>query len=501
MDFKISFGPWETIFSGTFRNHKVELVENPSGILLSFVYEGKDKFSGALVEPFKEFIGKGNIESFVESSNKKIRALIDSNSEDASLVIFEFDPIYVDFSSPSFVAEIDEVISKIYKENQRIVSVAKSAGITLEEIKDSGVKIVSLLEKPILIENILTKIKLMNLSRSVEQVGLNTKMNPDDLEIFSSLQLGLSLNEKIIEEDVDAFFSSVAFGGSLNERNRLLQVICEGLLLSNKILVVFDLFNSFTGLNNPSTDFDELKKFKVKVEPIGFPVKSFVVKKNFGISLSSVPAESFFGSLGMGDNSIRDKMSELVVNSKNIDEFENKIKSVVPSESFNEFEREKALRFVKLMSLRFEGLFIDTLPLNEFVKNWAGKIGKTNHINLSGLDDFSKKVLVSCSLKAINDFFKMKNSRELFVVIPEMHTILDNDELSKKIVSLLKELNSKGIGVMGSFEDKSYLSPELFDFFGTKLTVVKGNDIGVQPKGKKNYRVILRPTISQISIM
>ena len=51
MDFKLDFGPWETVFVGQTYGHDVEIISNPEHFFLAIIYDKREgKKVGAVIE-------------------------------------------------------------------------------------------------------------------------------------------------------------------------------------------------------------------------------------------------------------------------------------------------------------------------------------------------------------------------------------------------------------------------------------------------------------------
>ena len=105
VDFKINYGPWETIFQGKAYGHEVEIVTNKERMYLVFIYEviGEQK-TGAIVEGYKAFYARGQIEAFINTLPKASMGIIKNNTEKTQKVFFlTFDTIYLDFTQEDYL--------------------------------------------------------------------------------------------------------------------------------------------------------------------------------------------------------------------------------------------------------------------------------------------------------------------------------------------------------------------------------------------------------------
>ena len=109
MDFKLDYGPWEPIFVGTTYGHEVEIVSNPENFYIVIVYdveEGRKK--GAVIEGYKAFYAKGQLESFIQTLPKQCLGIGKNIGERTSKIFFlSFEPFYVDFKQEDYSRRID----------------------------------------------------------------------------------------------------------------------------------------------------------------------------------------------------------------------------------------------------------------------------------------------------------------------------------------------------------------------------------------------------------
>ena len=135
MDFKINFGPWETIFKGKMYDHEVEIVMNPEKYLLTLIYDIKDgKKVGVLVEGQKALVAKGEMGSFIQTLPKRCVGIIKTNGEKTNKMLFiSFNPIYVDFKQEDFERKIDNAIKKSLDNIETIIELGKTSSLILTE--------------------------------------------------------------------------------------------------------------------------------------------------------------------------------------------------------------------------------------------------------------------------------------------------------------------------------------------------------------------------------
>ena len=88
------------------------------------------------------------------------------------------------------------------------------------------------------------------------------------------------------------------------------------------------------------------------------------------------------------------------------------------------------------------------------------------------------------------------------IVIPNAEKIKlkDNQKIiATEIYLLLNEFQKLGIAFSLGVKQLIDISPSLKENVDAQINIISGNDIGVQLKNRKSYRVLARPTLSKSS--
>ena len=136
MEMKLDFGPWEPVFVGTIYGHAVEIVSNPENFFLVMIYdEFEGRKIGAVIEGYKAFLAKGQLEVFLQTLPKPCLAL-EKNSGDKTTKIFflSFEPFYVDFKQEDYLRRIDLQIQKSEEYSLSIVDLARASSLDIKEL-------------------------------------------------------------------------------------------------------------------------------------------------------------------------------------------------------------------------------------------------------------------------------------------------------------------------------------------------------------------------------
>ena len=66
MEFRLAEGPWKEMFKGVFEDYGVEIYSNPESVILVSILEKEaDVVKGAVVELYKVFSAKGELQGFM----------------------------------------------------------------------------------------------------------------------------------------------------------------------------------------------------------------------------------------------------------------------------------------------------------------------------------------------------------------------------------------------------------------------------------------------------
>ena len=85
------------------------------------------------------------------------------------------------------------------------------------------------------------------------------------------------------------------------------------------------------------------------------------------------------------------------------------------------------------------------------------------------------------------------------VLIPQAVVLLGDSQklIEKDMAAIIREFASLNIGFVLSGEKEIDTPKDLLTAVEARINIVQGNDIGVQLKGQKSYRVLVRPTLSR----
>jgi hypothetical protein len=483
MDFRIDDGPWESIFVGNFRGHKVEIVSNPEKYFLTLIYDETDSVrKGVLVEGYKALIVRGQLDSFIETLPKPALGISKTTGDKTNKMLFvSFEPIYVDLKQEDYTRKIDNAIKASYDNIETIKELARASSIQLKEVSLAPEQeSASILSDPLAARLLLSGLKKTTLQMLDLSGGSFTKKT-------GTIQLGLSKTREIIKEENKNFYRTVILGDTKSVLYAN-YILAENFLLDNTNTIIFDSNNYFAGLGSASKNEKELKNSLVEFEPAGFPVKEFKAKDSFKISFNEVDFALLFELLSVNDKEFEDKIINKQFGFDTAVELANNMSRV---ETLNEFQKLKFERLLQMIHKQFGDIFGKSIDAKDLLKKWPGNLGRATLIDTSSLDEKERIVFTQTTVRLLKDTLGEKINGETVFVIPDAKNIFSIN--LEKFVNDLLGLENKGIGLMiGSTNNIS----ELDDTTTAQIKIVEGRDIAVSIKNEKNYRVNLRPSLS-----
>ncbi len=482
MNFKVDFGPWETIFQGTFYGHEVEVVMNPEKYILTIIYEKRDNQKiGALVDGHKALVARGNIDAFIQTLPKKCIGITKTNGDRTSKMIFiSFNPIYLDFKQEDYVRKLDNEIKKSFENIDTIIELAKSSSLQLKETNLAPeTEYTQILGDPFMARSLLSGLKktameLMDFSESAYKPKSSLK-----------IQLGLTKNREIVKEENENLYRTIIIGNK-NSTNYTSYILTENFLLESESAIIFDSENYFEGLGSASNNAKELKEEMIDYEPAGFPIKKFKAKETIKIPLKYVELNLLFDMIKLADKEINTTIKN--TETYTIEEY---LKRIPELKELNDFKKLKLERVMKIIQKEYAGLFGMNNDSEEIIKKWPGSLGRATIINTSNLSENEKTIFTIGLMKNIEEEVRKKNEKGIIIVLPNSNQILQKG--GKIIIEQIINLQNLGIGFIISTEKEL---KEIQETNTAKINIVNGKDIAVSIKNKRNYRLNLRPSLS-----
>lgn len=484
MDFKIDFGPWQTVFSGKFLNYEAEIKTNPEKYYLNIIYEKNESGEkiGALFQGYKSMVAKGNLDSFVTTIPKPMLGITKSNGEKTNKMIFmSFQPVYVDFKEEDYIRKIDNSIKKSYEEINNIIELARSSGLTLKDVSLSSKEDY----EPILSDPLAARVLMSGLRKSSLEL-VNLPSSKKDTGEIKLRPIGLNKKREIIRESSENIYRSNVTSENQNDINYSIYILVENLLLDHNSILIFDEDNYFNGLSAASKNEKQLREELVDFEPAGFPTKKFTAKKDLFVSLKYCDVDILLDLINTKDEELKKALKDFSFSNNTIKE---EIEKIEENASINDFKKLKIKRLLNIIDKEIGSIFGETIEVGELIKKWSSNLGKANIINLNSLTELEKIIFVNTMLNYIESTFDGNN--DTIIVLPNIGQIINAEK--QKTINYISDLSTKGVGfIFGSNKNID----ELNEIAKTKIKVVNGRDVAMATLENRNYRVILRPTIS-----
>ena len=488
MEFKLDFGPWETIFAGTTYGHEVEIASNPESFFIVVIYDKKDgRKVGAVIEGYQAYYAKGNIEAFIQTLPKQCIGIAKNLGDKTSKLFFiSFEPFYLDFKEEDYTRKIDVQIRKTLDTAETIVDLARASSIELKELSAAPkADYAPILGDPFILKTLVAGQRTPDLAR-VEVKGIAETYEEKEAVI----QIGLSKAREIIYETTDNL-RRTQFIGEGKSVSYALYIFAENFLLEDTPLIIFDSQDYFDGLGAATPDSFSLKEDLVDFEPLGFPMRKLVAKGGVRISLKDTDLFLVTDLLGMNDPEFQKNIALLSV-ALRVDTPEELIPKILETKELSEYDRLKAERLLAILSKKYPDLFGEALESSELVKMIPGKIARAVLLDTRELLRREKIIFMHSIMRQLTRSAGQTKSTNAVLIIPEAHLLFDHDP--DKTTTTLMRLTNRGYGIILGVHEE--VPEELEKTLATKMNVVTGKDIAVTIKGKRSYRVILRPSLS-----
>lgn len=495
MKFNLAHGPWTPIFKGEMEGFESEIYTNSESMILSIIYEKNKKGEkvGAVVELFKAFYAKGKITSFVETLPKRAVALIIHPGEKTyKFLLIDSGAVYAPYKEKIFAVHIDALITKIVSFSTLLQEVSTAYDIDLVEIQNCSDE-----EKSAFFSLPLANILLMPV---IKKRSENTVMEVGQGEIH----LGITKSGNIVKEPFDFFDRTIVSGGKKEDRIHVLHIFAESAMLSGMPVIIIDWEDSFKGLNYPNENYEELKKYKVSLEPVGFPIKVLTAGKDFGAQIDLIDAQTFVELFGVG----KTVAAQVIVDAfklgscKNAKELIEKIAQIPETAKVTPFKKREAQRIIEVIDTAYPNLLSGKIPVEEMVKPWARGLGKANILLFSKEDPEKNFLILQTTIRALYYHLKQQGKSDklkavlLFTNANETIPKFKMKRVNEIIALDLSLLRNYGLGIIVEAEDRTNIHSEVKNLIISHIGVIAGNDVGVVIEKRKNYRALVRPGLS-----
>jgi hypothetical protein len=466
---KIPFGPWNTVVSGKWGEHELELCRNPERVLALFVYDKKEeKISGALVFLKRILLVEGDASKFV-SAQKRETMLVQrvSREQQFNYVVMGSTPGYVSYKEEDFSKEV----RKQYEELEGIAKIGLSALRDLEikarDFSDAREEEVeALLGDPMLL------------------LALGAGGGPGERALKALI--GLDSSKKPLEISTDSLKSVLVVGGEKGKRLHALHVLCEAALTNGVSCIVFDSSSSFSGLSQPNPDSSKFDSFKMRA-PLSFVFREFQLGKGLFIDLGVLEPGYVLSALGINGDAALPIKKVFQKKTSSPADLLNELSLLKESRETSQYLISKSARVLKVLQKAFPGLFAKNASPDLAMPWRESGLGKVIYVDSKGfpkeiawLAAFSVlKGLQPQQAKGINTFLVFEQSA---------------DAIPPEIIDFLSRAAGMQYGIGFAVHAENEIDFSLKEF-SLKLSLLEKEAV-VSEAGEKQKRVLLRPAYS-----
>ncbi|MEM0359725.1 MAG: hypothetical protein QXK06_00095 [Candidatus Diapherotrites archaeon] len=495
MDFKLNNGPWTQLSSGSMQGHEVEIYANPDSLVLAMVFDSEEGVhKGALLECYKVFHCKGNIEAFVETLPRRALTITKHTAKETfKFLLLDSGSTYASYDEESFVRETDALISKIKPFSSLVQEVSSAYDLDLVELKNCADQ---------------EKLAFFTIPIIGLLISPAVKRKEETLRVelgHGEIMLGITKLGTIVKEPFDFFEKTIVCGNTKSGRMHAFHILIESTLLSNMPAIIIDWDSLFAGLHFPNEEIAELKKYNVGLDPLGFPIKVFKPGTDLKADLEFLDPKTFLAAFGLLDKPQGIIIEQAFALGKSADIFQliDRVNAIPEGEHVTPFKKREAARILMLIDSIYPGLFTGTNPIKEIAEGWLKGIGRANILEMERTDIRKNLLILQSIISGVLEFFRSAGKSEMLkamvfvtdseIVVPAFKA----NAAHKRIALDISQLREYGVGYALELRDKVNLAKELKSQVQAAITLIEKNDAGVIVERRKNYRVLLRPGLSK----
>jgi len=489
---KLPHGPWKPVFTGEWEGHKVDFVQN------------KDKATATLIHAEGGQVVIVNKYFVFEKGQAKLIKKLDCHAQ----VIEKYYPTFrgkyfVVSSGPDFYPDAD--LEKNFKKDYKVVDNASE--IVRRFSEDEGIEFKALAKADAKFAEQLFSDPLSLIAVTSKGGGVSAEKGAIRESIAEVEKGQLVLGKTIAGEDVIEeiqVLKSIVIKGKTDEQINALKVIAENAISNDMNAIIFDEENYFEKMSYPNQDMNAFDEY-TNLQPVGMPMKTPTLE-TIPITLKIINGKMIGEILGFSEGADKPIGWEAIdIIGRSLENYRGKIEWLDDlidllqrnMDDVKKFETYRAIRMLRMLKI-IAGAFIGgMIEIKNLTSGKLNKMGVITRIDLQGLPENIKKLFILSITYALNSHPAKKLKNELF--IPEGQKYLNKDaksEIGKKLFEEFEKTNDNGTGfcvgtdVITNLHGDIVKNAEMtFDFISKKEAAVKG-------KGKKSYRLKLRPSLS-----
>ncbi len=506
--FKIAQGPWKLLLKGSLQEHELEVYTNPQKTVYVQIARQEDgKYLDCACEFYKPYVSTGDVNGFVQTLPREALIVTKHEQDETNtFLLLGSGPISVMWEESIVLEQTDILLKKLEVSTSLMMDVAKAYDVTLKPINDSPIHVSeAFFSMPLMVPLLSTNAHMTENQPTQGGKTLESQAAGHMGALPGEFVLGTTANGLMVKEPIVFFKKTGIFGGRIEHRKHLLQVISEGALFSNIPLVIVDWENEFGVMRSPNPNAKLLREQKIEGDPIGFPLKEFLPGENLKLELSMIYPEGLVEALGVKDQELGNNIIRFLHEHKtsSIDEAKGILRQLPPSETMSPFHIASVIRVFTLLDQTFPNFFTGNNPTEEISKSWFQSIGRVGVLRMRNVPQKLRNLLVYTILRGVYEMYSRKGVSgrvKSLIMIPEAQQLFDyarEPSLARELERLFSQSNTQDVGFLFSAPHEIDFPKNILLLMEAKLSVVGGRDAGVTLAGRKNYRATMRETYSQ----
>jgi hypothetical protein len=482
-------GPWKNLFEGIFDSYPLRMLINENGFLITEILN-KNK-TKAIINTSKITYTKGDIEAFAESMQKdSISIMIHTPNNTNKFVFFTLEPEVINIDN----GEAKELINnqfKLLERNSKITSdIADSYDIKLISLD----KITNDIKKTLFVNPAIFSllIKTITTNKQIPEITKEVDKKIIEKEIKNTIKLGFYKNkDELSKEPLDEFKKTyIITNKSEKTKKQMIQIIAEEFSTNDIPVLIFTTDNSMENLKYPAENAKEIQE-KLNQEPTGFPYAIYDTKTNTYGDIEQMPKTALKELYFIGENPI----SELIINAmdkaKELKEIKNKIKEKKPDDKYTMYLINQTSRILHIIEQIHPKLYGGSYDISTFKK--VQKFGKINALLLDEKDIIKNLVNMHNIIKKT-----FLDKSKIAIIIDNANNYLNREKFNSLQEEILEIFCSDSNNFYFAFVPSEIdLNKKIIKCSTTAIQIISDDDIALNFKNGKPYRISLRPTISK----
>ncbi len=483
-ELQLPYGPWKRMLSGSWSGSEIVYYENPNRQLLIFILDKKgDEIVGTTLMMSQIYASDRDPSKLVDSVEGNLLAIQKrTGAFKGDYVIITTTPTYVEFQPNKIISGTEDLHSALEETSKKLINNSRKYSVELTDLEYADEETAQrFFGEPLALPSMII--------RKAQGKMISSKKT-------EKIHLGKKKNGEKAQERTESFRLTIVTGDK-EERRHAAHLVLEGSVLNGVPTIIFNEEDKYSRLENPNTDTSRFKKFNMKAEPIGLPIKKFEPGENVFIEPSCLTKKAFSEIAGIRSNSKTAKVISEVLD-KNPNNFKEMKKELDKLDSEKKrFHAKRAQRIISVIENQAPEVSEGKNDPEDFIAPWLRKMGRTAMIQLNELDEGIKKGLVYCVIKSIQQHFKKEGTKDLKAEIL-FERFYQGKGINEEINKLIKKNQEWGIGACITAESEIDLDKELMANASIEISTEGQRKATVKESTKRPYQMVLRPSLSSL---